>query len=292
MGTVEPEMGWFRRALQSHSQLVLSVILPTGLMAVILVADLAEGPKTAYVGVLTAIPLLSAVFGTPRITAGISVLTWVSAFTFGQLASDGNVRAQGFRLAIIAIFGVIAVVAAVVRTRLESQLSSALMQAAQTEALRVQAHSDSLTGLLNRRGIIERFEELRSEKATLAMIDIDQLKSINDSHGHIVGDEIIIAAGSRIAAGVSRTDVVGRWGGDEFVVILELELGRGASIIERLFHRVSSAPVATTIGDLPFGISVGVSEWVAGETLEIVLARADAALYAAKDAGRSRFIVA
>ena len=193
---------------------------------------------------------------------------------------------------IIAIFGVIAVLAALVRNRLESQLAGALTQAAQAETMRVQAHSDSLTGLLNRRGIIDRVQSVTPERSTLAMIDIDRLKSINDTYGHLVGDEVIQTVGSRIAGGVSRNDAVGRWGGDEFVVVLELDLKKGLPVIERLFQQVSAEPMATTIGDLPFGISVGVSEWVAGETLESVLARADAALYSAKESGRSRFIVA
>lgn len=288
--------GVFRRERQDHSQavvsVVLSVVLPIAFIAVILGADVIEGPKTAYVGVLAAIPLLSAVFGTPRATALVSVITWISAFAFGHLASDGNARAQTVRLVIIAIFGVIAVIAAVVRTRLEAQLSSALTQAAQVEAMRVQAHSDSLTGLLNRRGVIEKVQQLRSERATLAMIDIDRLKLINDSYGHVIGDEIIRAVGSRISGGVSRNDVVGRWGGDEFVVVLELDIDQGLAVVERLFHQVSAGPLSTTVNEIPFGISVGVTEWVIGEPLESVLDRADTALYSAKDAGRSRFIVA
>ena len=281
-----------RYKMQRHSQWVLSIVLPIVLIAVILAADVIEGPKTAYVGVLSAIPLLSAVFGTPRATAFISVVAWSSAYTFGRLASDGNARSQTVRLVIIAIFSVIAVLAAVVRTRGEAQLALAMTQAAQTEVMHQQATSDPLTGLLNRRGVVEKLEYHDVPKSTVAVIDVDRFKMINDRYGHIVGDEVIQAISARISGGISRNDVVGRWGGDEFVVVLELSIDKGTAVIERVFNQVSAEPLSTTVGEIPVGISVGISEWIDGEPLDKVLARADAALYSAKDSGRNQFVVA
>ena len=281
-----------RYKMQRHSQWVLSIVLPIVLIAVILAADVIEGPKTAYVGVLSAIPLLSAVFGTPRATAFISVVTWSSAYTFGRLASDGNARSQTVRLVIIAIFSVIAVLAAVVRTRRDAQLALAMTQAAQTEVMHQQATSDPLTGLLNRRGVVEKLEYHDVPKSTVAVIDVDRFKMINDRYGHIVGDEVIQAISARISGGISRNDVVGRWGGDEFVVVLELSIDKGTAVIERVFNQVSAEPLSTTVGEIPVGISVGISEWIDGEPLDKVLARADAALYSAKDSGRNQFVVA
>ena len=278
--------------MQRHSQWVLSIVLPLVLIAVILIADVIEGPKTAYVGVLSAIPLLSAVFGTPRVTAGISVITWFSAFTFGHLASDGNVRAQTVRLVIIAIFSVIAVLAAVVRTRRETQLSVAMTQAAQAEAMRKQANADPLTGLLNRRGVVEKLAQRTSPKSTVAILDVDHFKLVNDQFGHIAGDEVIRAVGSRISGGISRNDVVGRWGGDEFVIVLDLELEQGTAVIERVFQQVSAEPLSTSVGEIPVALSVGISEWNNGESLDCVLARADSALYSAKGSGRNQLVVA
>jgi diguanylate cyclase (GGDEF)-like protein len=281
-----------RRTMQRHSQWVLSIVLPVVLIAVILTADVIEGPKTAYIGVLSAIPLLSAVFGTPRATVFISVVTWLSAFAFGHLASDGNARSQTVRLLILAIFSVIAILAAVVRTRREAQLSAAMTLAAQADAMRQQANSDPLTGLLNRRGVVEKLKNHNVPKSTVAIIDVDRFKSINDRYGHIVGDEILQAVGSRISGGVSRNDVVGRWGGDEFVIVLELAVDQGKAVIERVFNQVSAEPLSTTIGEIPIAISVGISEWIDGEPMDNVLARADGALYSAKESGRNQFVVA
>jgi diguanylate cyclase (GGDEF)-like protein len=279
-------------SFQRHSQWVLSIALPLALIAVILTADVVEGPKTAYVGVLSAIPLLSAVFGKPKSTAFVSIVTWISAFAFGHFASDGNVRAQTVRLVIIAIFGVIAVIASVVRIQRETQLSSAMAQAAQAEAMRLQANSDPLTGLLNRRGVLNRLEQRESTHSTVAVIDVDRFKAINDRYGHLVGDEVIQAIGARIAGGLSRADIVGRWGGDEFVVVLDLECEQGTRVIERVFDQVCSEPLSTSVGDIPVGISVGISGWEQSQTLDSVLAQADTALYSAKDSGRNRFVVA
>ena len=219
-------------------------------------------------------------------------MTWSSAYTFGRLASDGNARSQTVRLVIIAIFSVIAVLAAVVRTRREAQLALAMTQAAQTEVMHQQATSDPLTGLLNRRGVVEKLEYHDVPKSTVAVIDVDRFKMINDRYGHIVGDEVIQAISARISGGISRNDVVGRWGGDEFVVVLELSIDKGTAVIERVFNQVSAEPLSTTVGEIPVGISVGISEWIDGEPLDKVLARADAALYSAKDSGRNQFVVA
>ena len=219
-------------------------------------------------------------------------MTWSSAYTFGRLASDGNARSQTVRLVIIAIFSVIAVLAAVVRTRREAQLALAMTQAAQAEVMHQQATSDPLTGLLNRRGVVEKLEYHDVPKSTVAVIDVDRFKMINDRYGHIVGDEVIQAISARISGGISRNDVVGRWGGDEFVVVLELSIDKGTAVIERVFNQVSAEPLSTTVGEIPVGISVGISEWIDGEPLDKVLARADAALYSAKDSGRNQFVVA
>ena len=84
------------------TQWLLGVVLPLALVVIILTADYLEGPKTAYVGVLAAVPMLSAVFARPLVTLAVGVITWLAALGFGLAASDGNVPAQRVRLVIIA----------------------------------------------------------------------------------------------------------------------------------------------------------------------------------------------
>ena len=165
--------------------------MPIIFIALILGADYREGPKTAYVGVLTAVPFFAAVFGTPIMTAVTAVVTWFSAFSFGLLASDGNVPAQTVRLGIIALAGVIAVVASYVRQRRERQFQQARREADEAEFLRLQASHDDLTGLLNRRGVYDRLEADEIRDGTVVVIDCDDFKDVNDSYGHLVGDEFL-----------------------------------------------------------------------------------------------------
>jgi diguanylate cyclase (GGDEF)-like protein len=272
--------------------LLLGVVVPLAFIAIILYADVIEGPKTAYVGVLSAIPLFAAIFGTPRTTALVAATTWLSAFFFGRVASDGNVNSQKVRLIIIAIFGVIAVIAAIIRVRREQGLTQALMRAAQADLIEQQANTDLATGLLNRRGVFASLEFRHAPAMTLAMFDIDNLKQINDSYGHLVGDEVISGVGSRLAGGFSKDDVIGRWGGDEFVVIVDAPMEEGAKAVSRVFEQLTSEPIATSVRTFSVGISVGVATWPDGEAIDGVLARADDALYQAKAKGRNQVVIA
>lgn len=114
----------------------LAVGLPLALVVAILAADLAEGPKTAFVGVLVVAPMLSAVFGTPRTVALVGSLTLLAAALFGLQADDGQVGAQLTRLAIIAVFTVVAVLVAAARVRSEVALAQAArVVTAVTEAI-------------------------------------------------------------------------------------------------------------------------------------------------------------
>lgn len=271
--------------------LILGVVVPLAFIAIILYADVREGPKTAYVGVLAAIPLLAAIFGTPKTTAFVSVSTWFSAFEFGNIASDGNASSQRVRLIIIAIFGVIAVIASAVRVRRDEHFAQAFLRAAQADLIEQQANTDHSTGLLNRRGVIASLELRQAPAMTLAMFDIDNLKQINDAHGHLVGDEVIEGVGSRLAGGFSKDDVVGRWGGDEYIVIVDAPIELGEKVIARVFEQLTSQPIATSSATISVGLSVGVATWNDGEAIDGVLARADNALYEAKAKGRNQVVV-
>lgn len=279
-------------SLEKSSVWLLGVVAPVVMIAIILFADAIEGPKTAYVGVLSAVPMFSAVFGKPRMTAFVSIVTWLSAFTFGKVASDGNVRAQTVRLIIIAIFGVIAIIASAIRVRQDKRLAEAKLRASQADVMEEQAHTDPLTGLLNRRGVVAALGDTRDDERTLAIFDIDRLKYVNDEFGHLVGDDFISSVGARIARGFSRDDVVGRWGGDEFVVILDLPLAEGSRVVERVFAEVTAQPFSNDALTLPIGVSVGITGWSSEMSVDNALAIADRSLYEAKSDGRNRIVVA
>jgi diguanylate cyclase (GGDEF)-like protein len=162
------------------------------------------------------------------------------------------------------------------------------------------AQTDALTGVLNRRALIERLElacgraRTRGLPIGLLFIDLDHFKEINDSYGHPAGDACLAAIIAPIQAELRQSDVVGRYGGEEFVVILSSASSSSAhAIAERIRERVADVRVEGFGMPIRLTCSIGVA---ASDTLgvwgEHLIARADAAVYAAKRAGRNRVQVA
>jgi diguanylate cyclase (GGDEF)-like protein len=132
----------------------------------------------------------------------------------------------------------------------------------------------------------------QARSAAVLMIDLDGFKQVNDMHGHLVGDTVLQRVAQVLTEEVRHTDAVGRFGGDEFAVLLpDTEATEAAAIAERIRQRVHElqAPVGTGLS-----ASIGVAAYprVAEETLEGMLAAADIALYTAKDNGRDQIRLA
>jgi two-component system cell cycle response regulator len=160
------------------------------------------------------------------------------------------------------------------------------------------ALTDTLTGLYNRRyasrHLATEIEQTkRSGKSLgLLLIDIDHFKSINDTHGHAAGDEVLRAVANRLSRHLRGFDTVARWGGEEFVVVMpEATLDVARSVAERLRRKVAGGPVTISGGggDVTVTVSIGVA--VTGDevsTMDDLLRAADAAMYFAKRNGRNR----
>ena len=153
---------------------------------------------------------------------------------------------------------------------------------------------DSLTGLFNRRhmqALVDR-EWLRHGRSgtplTVALIDLDHFKQVNDLHGHGVGDEVLAAAARVLQEQVRRTDVVGRWGGEEFLLILpDTPLENALPVLDRARVALASAVVSQALPGLRVTFSAGVACRQGDTVLSTMLDAADKALYAAKAAGRN-----
>jgi len=161
------------------------------------------------------------------------------------------------------------------------------------------AKTDPLTGLTNRRGVEEALarETDRSRRygsrLTVLMLDVDQLKDINDQVGHPAGDAVLTSLAAILLETVRSVDVPGRWGGDEFIVVLPDTSGAQAEqLARRLQARVHDRPAQVQGRPVPTSVSIGVAEYHKDESLESLVHRVDQAMYAAKHGGRDRIAVA
>jgi diguanylate cyclase (GGDEF)-like protein len=177
--------------------------------------------------------------------------------------------------------------------RHKSMLLSEIQQYSQT--MEQQAMEDSLTRLSNRRYFDLHFAREVSRalrfgrELTLALADIDGFKGINDNFSHAIGDKVLISVGSILQRMSRQSDLVARWGGDEFVIVMpETTLSRGAVLCERIRRIVERFPWHNIHPGLKITLSVGLSGGDAAAGAEALAARADAKLYEAKNQGRNR----
>ncbi|HET9953307.1 MAG TPA: diguanylate cyclase [Polyangiaceae bacterium] len=169
------------------------------------------------------------------------------------------------------------------------------------ESLRFEAMHDGLTGILNRRAVLEHLERelARSQRKggplAVLMADLDYFKKVNDTYGHEVGDVVLKEAARRINTCVRAYDSLGRMGGEEFLAVLpDCGGGMALSVAERVGAAVAQVPVETPVGPVPISVSIGVAstEQVEAVAVSDLTRAADAALYRAKHAGRARACLA
>lgn len=163
------------------------------------------------------------------------------------------------------------------------------------EEARNLARTDALTGLMNRRAFTEASERelARAERYTLpisvCILDVDHFKRVNDTHGHAAGDAVLVGLARMLKSMARRSDLTGRWGGEEFVLLFPQTGDAGARIAaERVRRAVAEAKFPSPVGELTVTVSIGISGARPPYTLEAAVANADKALYAAKARGRNR----
>jgi diguanylate cyclase (GGDEF)-like protein len=168
----------------------------------------------------------------------------------------------------------------------------AVHQRRSAKRLRALAMTDELTGVPNRRAVLAQLVQLLRRSSTptsILIMDIDHFKSINDRHGHLIGDETLCAMTANLREAVAEPALFGRLGGEEFAVVLPAtNLGQAITLAERLRERVMRIDLSRWLGERRITISIGVATSVpTRDSISVMLRRADAALYAAKDAGRN-----
>ena len=155
------------------------------------------------------------------------------------------------------------------------------------------AGTDTLTGAANRREFIKQFNILKyklnryKSSISIIMLDIDNFKEINDKYGHLTGDNILKAITEKIVELIRPVDVLSRWGGDEFIVLMETSLDDALSIAERIRKSCISVFAEYGNSDSAGSVSAGISEYIEGESLNEFIKRADNALYKSKEKGKN-----
>lgn len=229
--------------------------------------------------------------------------------TRGVAWADPTVRMEGLRLLTLAMIllwlSLLGSYVAGLRAQLEQRNTALDIALARLKQL---VSHDELTGVFNRRHLMDVMgrEKERAERFghvfSLCLVDLDHFKQVNDRYGHGVGDEVLKAFAARMLGCARRIDwlgrqgpsdgsdnAFGRFGGEEFLLVLpHTSLAGARRCVERLRSQVLEESIQTTAGPLQLGFSAGVTECRPGETVAETLARADAALYRAKDSGRNR----
>ena len=151
------------------------------------------------------------------------------------------------------------------------------------------AGRDRLTQLANRDAFYERVADLNAAYGVSLMVDIDHFKSVNDTHGHMVGDDVIRHVAQRLRDNCREVDLICRFGGEEFVIFLhQVTRAQGHEIAERMRLAVEAEPVADDPVEVRVTISVGGSIKAVAQDIDLAIAAADDALYRAKRGGRNR----
>jgi diguanylate cyclase (GGDEF)-like protein len=234
----------------------------------------------------------------PEVNDGQVMLLAIDASDY--VANERKLFYTSLATSLLAIIVTVTIVYAIYRINLrrarEENVRLEQMVAERTDELRRISQTDKLTGLANRSHLEERLD-IEFKRAlrykfplTLAVVDLDFFKKVNDTYGHLAGDAVLREVGARLRAELRETDFVGRFGGEEFVVILTNTSLQGSLKLAEILRRfVGESPVHFEGQDLQVTASIGVAQMIdSHESYKEIFDDADNALYHAKSSGRNR----
>ncbi|WP_238526553.1 GGDEF domain-containing protein [[Acidovorax] ebreus] len=270
------------------------------------------GPARGIAPPILAVIMMFGVFGlTPRQMVGVALYGLVAFGAAGAVVQwwhpawlSPDSQPPALSAAYLVMIAVVLASSTFLTTRVHSARARLRSQkrelAAAVEQIRELAIRDELTGLPNRRCMLEmmRLEHARAQRSRqpllLAQLDLDHFKAVNDTHGHAAGDVALQSFAQTVHGCVRASDLLARWGGEEFLLLMaNTHPADGTRLLERVRATVAATPVALPGGtQLSLTVSVGLAELAPGESTAALLQRADAALYGAKRLGRNRVLLA
>lgn len=296
--------GWSRR----FKDPALTLVQILYAIACCAVAFVIAGPARGVTLPILAIILMFGIFGlTTRQMVGVLVY---SLGVFGVASGVVAARAEPDYPPVVAAayVGMVVVVllsSTFLTTRVQGTREHLRRQKAELaralEQIRQLATHDELTGLINRRAMLERMqlEQRRSLRSghplLIAELDIDHFKEVNDTHGHAAGDRVLQVFADTVRRSVRDTDVLARWGGEEFVLLLcDTPVEEATALMERVRRAVHAMRVPVPQGGAPIAVtvSIGLARHTPADAVARTLERADQALYVAKAGGRNRVVPA
>lgn len=154
---------------------------------------------------------------------------------------------------------------------------------------------DPLTGLYNRHNFSKIFDrELTrfnryGQEFCIVLLDIDFFKRVNDTYGHNIGDDVLVDVGQILREQIRQVDIVARWGGEEFIVLITAGINNGGTLLAERIRKAIEGHKFPGVGKVT--MSLGIAEVQSKDTLSVITARADQALYKAKETGRNKVVV-
>lgn len=215
-------------------------------------------------------------------------MSWTGrSFDYSKRLAEESARSLAIFLAIMILVLAVTVFILLRNVKLAKQLKE-------------MAHNDPLTGIYNRRFFMElaAFQMARSTRGSIdsfvIIFDLDHFKSVNDTHGHLAGDRVLIDVSQRVKNAIRPYDVLGRYGGEEFIILMtdtkELSKENAMSAVERIRREICKAPVVFEGVEIPVSASFGMAYATPSNDLPSAIKFADEALYVAKETGRNRLV--
>jgi diguanylate cyclase (GGDEF)-like protein len=279
-----------------RAEYLTGLVFPILLVIALAIVGMNSATPAVAIAFMASAPMLAAMF-TRALLTGIVALVTVLAAGVTAAATYG----ADFYDALAVLIGVIvaagiAVLASQAKAAPASGRPSAPAAAGAGSApsgSTQEPDTDDLTGLPTRAGVLPA---LRSEPVAgprvLAIIDCDHLAVLNDEHGRAIGDTFLFAVAGRTRYALPEGDVVARWDGEEFLVVIAGDIDSSRPLLELITDKVNKNPIRTDAGLLPQAMSVGAAAWPEGQPFDEALENARRALYRAKAEGGARLVVA